>query len=107
MTASNEAISNARWRAKVFMSALADETSQNFSLNFDGVALSSVNMGTVTSNGPGHTSCELPVTERVCNAMGTLHGGCIGMVLAQDCLTECSLPGTSALPFKHGGTWMR
>ena len=32
----------------------------------------------VTSATPGHVVCDFPVTKRTQNALGNLHGGCIG-----------------------------
>lgn len=68
----------AQGRAQSFFDAVTgEEARQVHGESFDFVALSGIT--NVKSNGPGHCVADLPVTQKVCNWMGNLHGGCTGV----------------------------
>ena len=69
-------------RAKLFLRGLCNPNSKlevpQFEHSFDRTALRYLAFDSITADRPGHITCELPAIKDVCNAMGTLHGGCIG-----------------------------
>lgn len=77
--------SEANRRAKIFLRALCDPNSKlkipQLEHSFDRTALRYLSMDSIKADRPGHTSCELLAVSSVCNAMGTLHGGCIATLV--------------------------
>lgn len=63
--------------ARLFLEALISQTAEDDEKNFDTTALKGLR---VVEVGHGKVTCKFPVTQRVQNRYGTLHGGCIGNV---------------------------
>mmetsp|Transcript_38618 Transcript_38618/g.85934 ORF Transcript_38618/g.85934 Transcript_38618/m.85934 type:complete len:189 (+) Transcript_38618:109-675(+) len=65
--------------AKIFLEAITTQKSDaDESVNFDTTALSGL---VVTSSERGRIVCKFPVTQKVSNRYGTLHGGCIATLV--------------------------
>ena len=64
-------------RAKAFVEAIVSADSCKILEGiYDHIVLQG--MTNVRSDGPGQCTADLPVTSRVCNWMGNIHGGCTG-----------------------------
>lgn len=64
-------------RARAFIGGIFSvDVRKDLGETYDYIALSGLT--NVRSEGPGQCTADLPVTTRVCNWMGNLHGGCTG-----------------------------
>lgn len=64
-------------RARAFIDGIFSvDVRKDLGETYDYIALAGLT--NVRSEGPGQCTADLPVTTRVCNWMGNLHGGCTG-----------------------------
>jgi hypothetical protein len=75
----------ANWRARGFLRALCDPSKKGLipqlEESFDRTALQHIDVDSIRADKIGHTYCEIVAAKSICNTMGTLHGGCIGVLL--------------------------